>query len=110
VVAWSLLATATAAAQTLLCDIRAAIVFVPTIVLVVVVARRIIMVVVTPHNSMIVIARSCLAPLWSMMAIELRVQLAGASVTQSAPEYRVQQNRCDSEESARGVHAIWSIF
>ncbi len=39
-----------------------------------------------------------------MLVVALDVRITGATMIETAPENRVQQHRCDSEELARRVH------
>ena len=53
----------------------------------------------------IVIARVGIFDICDMLMFAVLMRLTRASMMKTAPEYRVQQHRCDGKKFARGGHA-----
>ena len=68
----------------------------------------ILMVVMVMMAGVIVIARVGIFDLCDMLMFPALMRLTRASMMETAPEYRVQQHRCDSKKFARCGHAEYS--
>jgi hypothetical protein len=54
----------------------------------------------------IVITRVRSRNVCNMRMLTMHVRITRASMMEAAPEYRVQQHRCDGDNPARGVHVL----